>query len=589
MADKTATVIGKDQSVIPVKYVDAADGTWNRRIRSIAGGAGSDKFATVIGINQDPITIRYTDQLDGTFAERIDLVGGAGSQDLLFTPDATYDIGKSGATRPRDIFTSRNMTVGGQILAKDGTAGSPSYSFASQTDLGFFRESATNIRVVIAGVGKSQFGAANLDLNSSSRLGWNSTADLSTGAIDLSLYRDASNTLALRNGASAQTLNLYNTYTDASNYSRLGISAGANMAIETQNLGTGGAVNLIIGAGAGGGLFLESAGSLRWQLNTGGHFIAQTDNSYDIGASGATRPRSIYVGTSFLAPAGSVGAPSISFAGDTNTGFYSTGSDSILISMNGVASGSFASSVGGTFTIPAISANGYVFLGNNVSGGGVQIATGNLSFGANDLILARDAANILALRNGVNAQQFNLYNTYTDGSNYERFGFTWTTNQFQALIAVAGTGNTARSMLIGTGEGSGKLSIRTGGITSWSFNGSGYLICEADNSYDIGASGANRPRSVYVGTNVFIGNNELIGVAAVGTSGAKVLGIGTGTEPSTSPADMVQLYSVDISAGNASLGLRTEIAAAVDAALVSTHSLTVRINGANYKIPLVSA
>jgi len=36
------------------------------------------------------------------------------SQDLLFT-DATYDIGKSGATRPRDGFFSRNAVVGGTL------------------------------------------------------------------------------------------------------------------------------------------------------------------------------------------------------------------------------------------------------------------------------------------------------------------------------------------------------------------------------------------------------------------------------------------------------------------------------------------
>lgn len=35
--------------------------------------------------------------------------------DLLFT-DATYDIGKSGATRPRDGFFSRNLVVGGTGL-----------------------------------------------------------------------------------------------------------------------------------------------------------------------------------------------------------------------------------------------------------------------------------------------------------------------------------------------------------------------------------------------------------------------------------------------------------------------------------------
>jgi len=36
------------------------------------------------------------------------------TQDLLFTDD-TYDIGKSGATRPRDLFTSRNAVVGGTL------------------------------------------------------------------------------------------------------------------------------------------------------------------------------------------------------------------------------------------------------------------------------------------------------------------------------------------------------------------------------------------------------------------------------------------------------------------------------------------
>ena len=36
------------------------------------------------------------------------------SQDLLFT-DNTYDIGKSGATRPRDVFASRNAVIGGTL------------------------------------------------------------------------------------------------------------------------------------------------------------------------------------------------------------------------------------------------------------------------------------------------------------------------------------------------------------------------------------------------------------------------------------------------------------------------------------------
>lgn len=48
----------------------------------------------------------------------------AGYADLLFTPDATYDIGKTGATRPRDFFASRNGAFGG-TLAVTGLVTAP--------------------------------------------------------------------------------------------------------------------------------------------------------------------------------------------------------------------------------------------------------------------------------------------------------------------------------------------------------------------------------------------------------------------------------------------------------------------------------
>ena len=41
------------------------------------------------------------------------------TSNLLFT-DATYDIGASGATRPRDLFLSRNLTVGGTLTLTGG-------------------------------------------------------------------------------------------------------------------------------------------------------------------------------------------------------------------------------------------------------------------------------------------------------------------------------------------------------------------------------------------------------------------------------------------------------------------------------------
>ena len=41
-------------------------------------------------------------------------VTGTLTSNLIFT-DATYDIGASGATRPRDLFLSRNATIGGTL------------------------------------------------------------------------------------------------------------------------------------------------------------------------------------------------------------------------------------------------------------------------------------------------------------------------------------------------------------------------------------------------------------------------------------------------------------------------------------------
>lgn len=49
-----------------------------------------------------------------TVAGTLPITGGTLTGNLLFT-DNTYDIGASGATRPRDIFMSRTLTVGGQI------------------------------------------------------------------------------------------------------------------------------------------------------------------------------------------------------------------------------------------------------------------------------------------------------------------------------------------------------------------------------------------------------------------------------------------------------------------------------------------
>jgi len=109
------------------------------------------------------------------------------------------------------------------------------------------------------------------------------------------------------------------------------------------------------------------------------------------------------------------------------------------LSFGSVLSGS---NIGVTGYIESI-ANGFA-----ANGGVVSIAsTENFAFSSTthagqtkDVILARDAAGSLAQRNGTNAQTFNIYNTYTDASNYERLGIAWSGNVISIKPVAAGTG-----------------------------------------------------------------------------------------------------------------------------------------------------
>lgn len=128
--------------------------------------------------------------------------------------------------------------------------------------------------------------------------------------------------------------------------------------------------------------------------------------------------------------------------------------------------------------------------GTVTSNGGFQLNATAFPSTTGDVILARDAANTLALRNGANAQTQRWYNTYTDSSNGEWFSAAWATNVLQLTTRANGTG-AARALSLGVGA--------TG---QWQINTSGHFLATTDNTYDIGASGATRPRNAYIGNAV---------------------------------------------------------------------------------------
>lgn len=93
--------------------------------------------------------------------------------------------------------------------------------------------------------------------------------------------------------------------------------------------------------------------------------------------------------------------PTFSFNSQSSTGAYKSNTAEISFALAGTQRYIFAA---GAFT---------------VVGGTAAITLAST-------IMVGEDANVLALRSGLSAQSFRLYNTYTDSSNYERAVFDWT-------------------------------------------------------------------------------------------------------------------------------------------------------------------
>jgi len=87
-----------------------------------------------------------------------------------------------------------------------------------------------------------------LKFRSDLAVGWTATIQPTAATdFDLSLFRDAADTLAQRRGVNAQTSRIYGTFTDASNYRRVAISVttGGVASIKPEGAGTGASGNVL--------------------------------------------------------------------------------------------------------------------------------------------------------------------------------------------------------------------------------------------------------------------------------------------------------------------------------------------------------
>lgn len=112
--------------------------------------------------------------------------------------------------------------------------------------------------------------------------------------------------------ASTMIQNGHARHTDVLQFVQLLTGVMTDQPVTVANTITVGAAPMTLGAVANrpfiapalsGALSLGTASNVRWNVDVSGPLLAQLDNQYDIGASGANRPRTIYAGTSMNAPA----------------------------------------------------------------------------------------------------------------------------------------------------------------------------------------------------------------------------------------------------------------------------------------------
>lgn len=167
----------------------------------------------------------------------------------------------------------------------------------------------------------------------------------------------------------------------------------------------------------------------------GGHLLFSSDNTYDIGAAGATRPRTGYFGTSLVSPKFDTEAGTSHLLGSGSR-------DALRIIHSAV--------VGDGITISSVD------------------STGSATF--EPLVINADGLTLQA-------------------------------------------------------EGASAVQFTTGGASRVQLNTNGHMLWNTDNAIDIGASGANRPRTGYFGTSVVtptIGTGAASGLSLTTSGGTQM-------------------------------------------------------------------
>ena len=177
-----------------------------------------------------------------------------------------------------------------KVLVGDGTAAAPSYSFTSDTDTGSYLVSPNTLGFASAGALQAQVenGAFRLQASTFFAIG-----------NDVILARDAPNALALKNGNNPQSLYVYRQ-TGETAALRWG---GTEFQIWSELNGVSRTMALVAPSTSGISMYAGGSSAVNRIVNiSSAGLMFPNDNTHDIGASGATRPKTGYFGTRVVSP-----------------------------------------------------------------------------------------------------------------------------------------------------------------------------------------------------------------------------------------------------------------------------------------------
>ena len=427
---------------------------------------------------------------------------------------------------------------------------------------------------------------------------------------DIFVTRDAAGILAQRNGANAQTLRVYNTYTGSGDYER-GVfdwtTASDTLTIGAQALGSGtlralnlvGSVLTFNGSAISGGGGLTNFASDGTTLSGSGQTVTTSKPVLDLTQTwnaGAVAFTGIKLNITNTASAAAtsklldlqIGGASVfsvyknTVASDDATMLFGAATlrssgGNFIVGASGIYDSAQTAAFGGGLTNGGLTDGGFHLRSTS----GLGWSNSAQWYGTKDIMLYRDAAGILAQRNGTNAQTFRVYNTYTNSTNYERGVFSWDfiANNLTIGVQAAGTGTNRSLFFLGqfaTFYTDTTLAARaTVHVASIGANGVGYL--------DATRGGAAGPYAVHR----FLDDNGLLPSAYFNWGGQARVTSDFSKTSSVTLSDVTGL-SVQVAAGRtysfeAKLFVTDAAAGGVQAAIAGTATATA-IQYAGYTV-----